>query len=169
MFSYFPPENHALSDIKNCTTASTFEKEKSLKFELLFGEYFSKSERVDAGVNVRRAVDYYFSSGKIFGFACESFGVDYQRFHHGFVLRACTAAQVGNIISGISPGAEVLVKTLSAVSSMRLKAFIKALQKNSIEPPHIGEDDYRKLNYLLDVKMSTDYLLGEIIAKQNPL
>lgn len=167
MTSYVPPKNHASRDRKNCTIASIFEKEKSLKFELLFGDFFQKQSRqVDDG-KIANALDYYFLPGKIFGFAYESYGNDYQRFHYAFILRACSAGQMGNIISGIVPGAEVLVRTLTGASSLRLRSFLKVIQKNNIEASLIDENHYRRLNHLLDVKMNIDYLAGELIAQKH--
>jgi hypothetical protein len=42
MISCYRSENSESGGGENCTTASTFEKPKSLKFELLFGEYQNK-------------------------------------------------------------------------------------------------------------------------------
>ena len=66
MISYSPPDNHVSCDEKNYTIASTFEKAKSLKFELLFGEWDKRVSK-DDDVNVN-AIDYYFVPAQIFGF-----------------------------------------------------------------------------------------------------
>jgi hypothetical protein len=60
MISSFPPENHVSSDDKNCTIASTFEKAKSLKFELLFGDYQAKRVKTAMDAEITHAVDYFF-------------------------------------------------------------------------------------------------------------
>jgi hypothetical protein len=52
-------------------------------------------------------IHFYLNS--IFGFGYESMGKDFEKFHHVFVLRACLAGEVGGIIPGISPGAEILL------------------------------------------------------------
>lgn len=167
MTSYVPPDNHVSRDRKNCTIASIFEKEKSFKFELLFGEYFERNARRDDEAKTLNVVDYHFLPGMIFGYACESFGADYQRFHHVFILRACSPGELGNIISGIIPGAEVLVRALTGAASLRLRSFLKVMQKNNIDPAIINEVYYRKLNHLLDTKMNIDYLVGELIAQKH--
>jgi hypothetical protein len=167
MISYFPPENHVSSDDKNCTIASTFEKVKSLKFELLFGDYQAKRVKSDMDAEITHAVDYFFLPGQIFGFACESHGKDFQKFSHVFILRACLPGDLGSIIPGVSPGAEILVKTLIHASSFRLRALLDMLKKSNIELSQMSDLNYRKLNYLLETKMSTDYFVGELIGSKD--
>jgi|GEM_PF-2103986 len=160
MTSLFSPKNQALSDNKNCTIASTFEKAKSLKFELLFGDYQEKISQAEG-------IDYYFSVGQIFGFACQSQGLDFQKFNHAFIVRACAPGELGSIVTGISPGAEILVKTLSSASSLRLRAILETLIKSNINLSHISDSYYRKLDQLLEAKISTNYLIGELIGEKN--
>lgn len=167
MFSYLPPDSHNRCDIENFTTASTFLKAKSLKLEVLFGDDVKKLARSDAGADIRNAVDYYFPPGAIFGFAYESFGVDYERFHHAFVLRACAPGQKGHVVMGITPGACVLVRTLTSAATSRLRSILEKLKANGVEPSQIGDNHYCRLNRLLDVKMNTDYFVGELIAEKN--
>ncbi|OPZ24133.1 MAG: hypothetical protein BWZ03_00292 [bacterium ADurb.BinA186] len=140
---------------------------KSLKFELLFGDFQAKKIKADMGDEIIHAVDYFFLPGQIFGFACESQGKDFQKFSHVFILRACLPGDLGSIIPGISPGAEILVKTLIHASSLRLRTLLETLKKSNIELPHIPDLNYRKLNYLLETKMSTDYFVGELIGPKN--
>jgi hypothetical protein len=74
---------------------------------------------------------------------------------------------LGSIITGVSPGAEILVKTLIHASSLRLRALLETLKKSNIELSQISDLNYRKLNYLLETKMSTNYFVGELIGPKN--
>lgn len=147
--------------------ASTIEKAKTLKFQLLFGEWDRRVCRESAD-DVMNAIDYYFAPEKIFGIACHSYGQGFQSFHYAFVLRACSPCEIGNIVNSVVPGAEVLVKTSTSVSTSKLISLISVLAKNNVDPTKISLHKYRKLNYLLEEKISTDYFIGELIAEKNP-
>lgn len=162
MFSYLSSENTKKSDIYNCTTASIFEKANSIKFELLFGAYKSKTS-VSYNEDIINAYDYFFTPGQIFGFSYESTGVDYQKIHHAFILRACAPGEIGHSIFGISPGAKVLVSALTNATSLRLKSVITKIENNNIALPNIDVSKFEKLNTLLSVKIGTDYFLGELL------
>jgi hypothetical protein len=162
MTSCTPPENDVSSDNKNFTIASIFEKEKSLKFELLFGNFCKKICR-DGSSDVINAVDYYFGSGEIFGFSCQSYGAEFRNFHHVFVLRACAIGESGHIIAGITPGARILVRTLTDAASLRLKTILQKLRKNDVELSNLSDWHYRRLNSLLETKSGTDFFVSEII------
>ncbi len=165
MISSFDPKNEAASGVFNCTTASTFEKLNSLKFELLFGEYRRKVEKNDSDAGLPNVVDYLFAPNQIFGFAYQSAGVDFKKMHHVFVLRACEPGQTGNIITGISPGAEVLVKTLTQASSMLLRDTFNNLEMVGLNRISIAQ--YRHLNNLLEVKARKDFFVGELLLHQS--
>jgi len=167
MISYDAPENHVSCIYKNCTIASTFEKPNSLKFEILFGDYKSRLVRESGNNEIINAVDYFFSPGAIFGFACQSFGIDFLSFHHVFILRACLPGEIGSIITGVSPGAEILVKTLTAASSMRLRSILVMLQKKNIDLSKLLNHHYRKINYLLEAKINASYFVGELLEQKN--
>lgn len=132
----------------------------------MFGDWDKKSSKGYNG-EVNKVIDYYFLPQEIFGFACRSEGGDCQSFHYAFVLRACQPGEVGNIVTGIIPGAEVLVATSTGASTSRFLAVINALKKANVEPAQISINYYRKLNYLLEEKLNTDYLVGEIISEKN--
>jgi hypothetical protein len=163
MISSFDSKNEAASGVFNCTTASTFEKLNSLKFELLFGEYRRKVDKEDGDGGLVNVVDYMFEPGQIFGFAYQSTGVDFKKMHHAFVLRACEPGERGNIISGISPGAEVLVKTLTQAGSMILRETLIKLEKVDLGKISIGQ--YRYLNNLLEIKTKADFFIGELLTQ----
>ena len=165
MISYYGPQNHESCVDLNCTAASTFEKPKSLKFELLFGECEKKNHKDSNDNGIVNAVDYLFLPNSIFGFSIESFGADYQRFHYVFIVRACLPGEMGSVVPGISPGAEILVKTLTSAASERLKNIIKKLVENRINLLLIDLSYYIQLNRILETKMSTDYFVGELIAE----
>jgi hypothetical protein len=170
MISCYRSENSESGGGENCTTASTFEKPKSLKFELLFGEYKNKIPPIKYGnENIINAFDYIFLPGSIFGFGYESMGKDFEKFHHVFVLRACLAGEVGGIIPGISPGAEILFQTSSNVASINLRKILQKLEKNKINLSKLPARNYRRLNRLLDVKISTDFFVGELIDQAKEL
>lgn len=167
MISYSPPDNHVSCDEKNYTIASTFEKAKSLKFELLFGDW-KKRVGKDGDTNMVNAVDYYFLPSQIFGFMCHSYGSGFKHFHHAFVVRACAPCEIGAAITGIVPGAEILVATSTSVATSRLISLISILKNNKVEPTQISVKHYRKLHYLLNEKLKTDYFVGELISEKNP-
>lgn len=166
MISYRPRDIQDSCDENNYTVASTFQKANTLKFQLLFGEW-DRSERRDDNGDVINAVDYYFSPHKIFGFACHASGDGYRRFHGAFVLRACVPSEIGNIVTGIVPGADVLVRTSTSIAAAKLMSLLKELRKNNVEPHEISVQRYRKLNYLLEEKISTDFFVGELIGEKN--
>src|SRR5580698_9954402 len=124
MVSCYPSENPEAGGGDNCTTASTFLKPQSLRFELLFGDYQEKMPQRHSDENIINAFDYIFSKDKIFGFGYESLGTDFKKLNHTFVLKSCSAGEVGCIIPGISPGAQILIRALTGASSMRLKAIL---------------------------------------------
>jgi len=165
MTSSYLSESHESGSIINCTTASTFEKPKSLKFEILFGDYHSKVPQRHNDKNIVNAFEYLFSPGEIFGFAYESSGVDFKKFHHVFILRACLSGESGNVIPGILPGAEIIAKTLTDVGSNRLKSVLQKLEKNKIILSKLSIVNYQRLNDLLETKISADFLVGELIGK----
>jgi hypothetical protein len=164
MISCTPPKNDVSSDNKNFTIASTFEKEKSLKFELLFGDYRKELIKDDARHDVINAVDYFFSPGLVFGFACQSYGEDFRNFHHIFVMRACAPGEKGNIIPGINPGAEILVKTLTGAASLRLRSILVILKRHNVTSK-VPDAYYQKINQLLEAKMNLDYFVQELIGQ----
>jgi hypothetical protein len=151
----------------NCTTASTFEKPKSLKFEILFGDYCGNRTATPRDANIINAIDYFFAPGRIFGFAYESLGIDYKKMHHAFILRACSPGERGNSIIGISPGAEIIVRTLSDAGSKRLRFVLQKLEKNRIILSELPISYYRRLNDLLEIKMNLNYFVGELIGAAN--
>ncbi len=165
MISSYSSESPEPSGVINCTTASTFEKSKSLKFELLFGDYYRKAISRRNEQSIVNAFDYMFAPNEIFGFAYESSGLDFKKFHHAFVLRACMPGESGNIIPGISPGAEIVAKTLSEAGTNRLKTVLYKLVKNKIILSKLPISYYRRLNDLLETKITTDFLVGELIGK----
>ena len=170
MISCYRSEKAESGGGENCTTASAFEKQKSLKFELLFGEYQNKitAKKYD-DESIINAFDYTFLPNSIFGFGYESMGKDFEKFHHVFVLRACLAGEMGGIIPGISPGAEILLQTSSYVASINLRKIFQKLEKNKINLSKLPAQNYRRLNKLLDVKMSTDFFVGELIDQAKEL
>ena len=151
----------------NCTTASTFEKPKSLKFEILFGDYCGNRTIVPGDAGIINAIDYFFAPEQIFGFAYESLGVDYKKMHHMFILRACSPGERGSSITGISPGAEILVRTLSEAGAKRLGDVLQKLEKNRIILAELQISYYRKLNDLLEIKNNLNYFVGELIGTAN--
>lgn len=163
MTSHYGSIEAQTSVIRNCTAASTFVKPNSLKFELLFGDYCRKIARDGNGQEIVQAVDYHFTPGQIFGFAYESFGADFKKFHHGFVLRACRGGEVGCMVPGINPGAEILVKTLSSAATLRLKSTLHKIAENGLDLTQIDGKKYRYLNHLLETKSKADFFVGEII------
>lgn len=154
------------SVIKNCTTASTLIKPNSLKFELLFGDYYRKIETNTDDSEISQACDYYFLPGQIFGFTCESFGKDFKKFHYGFVLRACEPNEIGCVIPGINPGAEILAKTLNSVATDRLRKILRQFADN-IDLLELSTEKYRYLNHLLETKSNTDFFVGELIEQHD--
>jgi len=167
MTSSYIPQNQESGSIINCTTASTFEKPKSLKFEILFGNYCGNRAAVYSDINIINAVDYFFAAGQVFGFAYESLGADYKKMHHAFILRACSPGERGNSVTGISPGAEIIVKTLSDASSIRLKAVLQKLEKNRIIISELPVSNLRRLNDLLEIKTNLNYFVGELLGSKN--
>jgi hypothetical protein len=163
MLSSFSSENPELCALKNCTSASTFDKAKSLRFELLFGFYQNKVSRRYSDESIVNAFDYIFLPSTLFGFSCESMGQDFKKFHYAFVLRSCAPGESGGIISGISPGAKILVKTLTSAASLKLKTILKKLKQNKINLSSIPVSYYLQLNRLLDTKSNTDFFVGELI------
>lgn len=167
MTSHYGSTEAQTSVIKNCTVASTFVKQNSLKFELLFGDYCRNLPMVPEDKAIIEAVDYQFLPGQIFGFAYESFGVDFKKFHHGFVLRACRGGEVGCMVPGINPGAEILVKTFGGVMTNRFKEILQVLAQNQVDLTAITGSQYRRLNDLLETKSSTVFLVGELKEAYN--
>ena len=153
------------SSSTNCTTASAFEKPNSIRFEILFGDYQKKLPSKHSDKCFINAFDYKFTPNQIFGFAYESTGQDFQKFHHAFVLMACSPGEVGNIIPGIYPGAKILISALSKTAALRLKKILEILQKNSVILSDISISKYRNLNRLLDIKNNVDFWVGELLAK----
>jgi hypothetical protein len=166
MISYDAPANHVSCADKNCTIASIFEKPNSLKFEILFGNYCNRTPQVNTEKSILNAFDYMFAPGTIFGFSYESNGSEFKNFNHIFVLRACFPGEVGSIIPGIAPGAEILAQTLTNVGSARLKVILEKLQKNKISLEDLSISHYRRLYHLLELKINTDFFVGELIDQQ---
>lgn len=170
MISSYCSENPESGGGENCTTASAFEKPKSLRFELLFGEYQKKiSAKNNSDENIINAFNYVFLPGSIFGFGYESLGRDFEKFHHLFVLKACLAGEMGGIIHGISPGAEILLQTSSNLASINFRKILQKLEKNKINLSKLSAPNYRRLNRLLDVKISVDFFVGELIEQAKEL
>jgi hypothetical protein len=111
------------------------------------------------------AFDYIFSQDEVFGFSYESTGTDFKKLNHTFVLRSCSAGEVGSIIPGISPGAQILIKALTGASSMRLKAILNKLQQNKIDLSKLSVLHYHRLNHLLETQSNTDFLVGELLEQ----
>lgn len=155
-----------ISDIRNCTTASSFEKPNSLKFELLFGDYCEKRAVSQDDKDIVEAHDYLFLPGQIFGFAYESAGTDFKKFHHAFVVRSSLPGETGNVVPGIFPGAEILVKTMSSAATERLKSILQTLSNNSVILTALSVSQYGYLNHLLEIKFNTDFFVGELIELQ---
>jgi hypothetical protein len=162
MISFDVPQKTELGSIINCTTASTFEKTNSLKFELLFGDYLKKTPKADVGDGVINAFDYIFAPDQIFGFAYESFGVDFKKFHHAFVLRTCGPGEIGGVIPGILPGAEILVSTVTAAASSNLRNILQILRASDIKLINLPPSQYRHLNYLLAIRCNIDFFVAEM-------
>lgn len=167
MTSSFVPQNQESGSIKNCTTASIFEKPKSLKFEILFGNYCSNRTAVPGDANIINAIDYFFAPDQVFGFAYESLGVDFKKMHHAFILRACSPGERGNSVMGISPGAEIIVRTLSEVGSKRLRDVLQKLEKNRVDISELPISNLRRINDLLETKTSLSYFVGELIGAES--
>lgn len=167
MTSSFIPQNQESGSVINCTTASTFEKPKSLKFELLFGDYCGNRTPATNDANIVNAVDYFFAPGQLFGFVYESFGIDYKKMHHAFVLRACFPGERGNSVIGISPGAEIIVKVLSDAGSKRLRTVLNKLEKNKIDLSLLSVSYYQRLNDLIEIKTDLNYFVSELIGAEN--
>lgn len=164
MISYNFPQSYDSGSSANCTTASTFEKPNSLKFNVLFGDYL-KEIKINNSEGMVKAFDYIFCPHKIFGFAYESTGSDFRKLHHAFILRSCLPGEVGSMISGISPGAEILVRTLTHAGSVRLKTILQKLEKNKFKLSDLPISYYRHLNDLLEIKSNTDFFVDELIAQ----
>jgi hypothetical protein len=164
MISSFDSKNEAASGVFNCTTASTFEKLNSLKFELLFGEYRRKVEKEEGDSGLVNVVDYMFEPGQIFGFAYQSTGVDFRKMHHVFVLRACEPGEIGNIITGISPGAEILTKILTHAGSQVFMHMLDKLRNGGVDLSQISAGKYRYINDLLEMKIRCDFFVYKLIA-----
>jgi hypothetical protein len=148
--------------IKNCTTVSTFIKSNSLKFELLFGDYYKKIARVSEDKKIILATDYLFLPEKIFGFYYESLGTDFKKMHHALVLGSCWSGEVGDVVPGINPGTEILISTLTSAASLRLKTILQKLEKNKVDLAKISIKNYHRLNHLLEIKGNTEFFVGEI-------
>jgi hypothetical protein len=159
--------DNQIGAIKNCTTVSTFLKLNSLKFELIFGDYYQKIKKNSEDQNIVPHIDYLFLPGQILGFSYESLGADFKKMHHAFVVRACLPGEVGNVVPGICPGAEVLVKTLSSAGVIKLKSILQKLANNGVNLASITHDRYRYLNYLLEKKSNADFFLGELTGKKS--
>lgn len=165
MTSHYGSTEAQTSVIKNCTTASTFMKPNSLKFELLFGDYCRKIAIDSDSQQITHAFDYHFLPGKVFGFSYESFGADFKKLHHGFVLRACGPGGMVSVVPGISPGAEILVKTLSGASTLRLKSTLQKLVESGLHLSQIDDRKYQYLNYLLETRSKVDFFVGKLIEQ----
>ncbi len=149
------------SVIKNCTIVSTFEKPNSLKFELIFGNYFDRISNEIDDKNIWNSFDYCFLPGQIFGFSYESLGTDYKKLNHAFVARSCFPGNSGSIIPGINPGAEILVKTLRGSDTLKLRSILQKFIKNGVDLSALPAARYRHLNSLLETNSSTDFFIGE--------
>lgn len=165
MTSFFNPKSQASSHDFNCTTASCFERAKSLRFELLFGCYKKRVSQTYSDENIIDAFDYLFLPNDIFGFSYSSTGQDYKKFHHMFILRSCFPGERGSLIPGISPGAEILVKALTISAINQLRGILGDISKNKIDFSKIEASQYKKLNNLLDISAKTNYFVGEMIAR----
>lgn len=151
-----------------CTTASVFEKENSLKFELLFGIYAKKQAAENMDKSLINACDYLIEPNQIMGYAYESTGKDYQKMHHAFILRTCAPGERGHSVLGITPGAEILISAFNNAAVLRLKMALKQLEKNKLKLADIRISDYQRLKRLLETKLSLKFFIGELLAN-NPL
>jgi hypothetical protein len=165
MSSYTYPQNTTQSVMDICTTASVFEKANSIKFELLFGNYIKKIKIDNREDDLVNAFEYIFTPGQVFGFAYESTGKDYQKFHHAFVLQACSPQERANIITGIRPGAKIIISAPYNAVALRLKSIIKKLQEHKIDLSQLLVAEFQRLNRLLDVKSNSQFALGELLAR----
>lgn len=144
------------------TAAHTFEKENSLSFRLLFGNFKNKRASSLIDLNFENAIDYFFEPGQIFGFLCESKGQNFQKFYYSFILQACSEREIGNIIPGISPGAKVLVKTLNKITSNKLITVLNNMANEGKNLSQISLENYVYLNKLLNEKIRIDYFVSEL-------
>lgn len=85
--------------------------------------------------------------------------------HHAFVLRTCGPGERGNIIAGISPGAELLVKTLRQSEQRLLLATLEKFEKNGLFLNKVPAEQYRRMNRLFEIKAKIDFLSGELLNK----
>lgn len=166
MISCDRSENPISSGSDVCTTASIFEKPNSIKFEILFGHYQQKTPLISNDPGLINTFEYLLLPNEIFGFAYESTGNDYKKFHHAFVLRACAPGEKGHAIFGIYPGAEILVNALTNATSMRLRSTLKTIEKHGLNLSNISAHKYQQLNRILDTKSSLEYFIGELIGNQ---
>jgi hypothetical protein len=164
MFSFSCPQNTVSSDMDICTTASVFEKANSIRFELLFGNYIRKSKLDNDEDRLINAFEYIFRPGQIFGFAYESTGQDYQKFHHAFVLQACAPLERGAIVTGIQPGARIIISATRNTLALRLKSIIKKLQENKIDLTQLSVTEFQRIHRLLEVKINPQFAIGELLA-----
>jgi hypothetical protein len=147
------------------TVASSFEKKNSLSFQLLFGEPAVKRPARQILPSTAGALDNYFVPGQIFGFRCRSMGKDFEKFDYALVLRACDFGERGTIVPGITPGAHVLVQTLTNTSLLRFISTLKKLLSNGINLANICDDKYLYLNHLLSMKIDTNFFVGELVEQ----
>jgi len=157
--------NQSQGQEQNCTTVSTFEKPSSLRFSLLFGSYEKKHLKDLSASGIKNAFEYLFLPGKIFGISCESSGQDYKKFNLAFVLRACASGENGTEVPGVMPGAEVLLKTLTKASSVKMVSIIKKIQLNGLDPSTLDASTYRYLDRLILLKMKTDFFEGGLLER----
>lgn len=151
------------------TLASTFEKKNSLSFNLLFGSPKITRPVLNSQFSLTNATEHLFLPGQIFGLEYRSTGRDFQKFHYILVLRSCTGNDLGTMVPGVSPGAEILVQALTNTVLLNLISVFKKIQSFGICLTKIDSKKYEYLNQLLSLKMRTDFFIGELIEQAKNL
>lgn len=165
MISSMPSNNDMPRAETLYTLASTFEKKNSLTFSLLFGNPYRSRAIASSESSMPNAVEYLFSPGQIFGLEYRSTGRDFQKFHHILVLRSCCAGELGTIVPGVNPGAEVLLQALTNTVLINLIYTFKKIQSLGICLTTIEGDKFKYLNQLLLMKMKTNFFIGELVEE----
>jgi hypothetical protein len=145
------------------TLASTFEKKNCLSLKLLFGDPQITRPAQMLEPSFTNAWEHLFLPGQIFGIEWKSNGTEFEKFHHLFVLKACGEGEVGVVVPGVTPGAEVLINTSNNINSQRLMSAFKKLQSSGVKLTDIDVEKCRYLNDLIMLKMNADFLVGAII------
>lgn len=107
--------------------------------------------------------EHYFQPGDIFGMEMISNGKEYRHCHQIFILKACSEGEVGQIVPGVKPGAEVLLHTSKKLFSLKFLLCFNRIAKLNHGIGVLSDKKIKYLNTLINTKINHSYFLESLL------